>query len=330
MNDGFGDFVSWSELRDFRKLASETFWWLPAYREKEVKLPKGIVAMSNPLLRISSVRTHILLFAMVLLFVNASAVVAQNANTPAGNTNTNTAANTNTNANANVNANANTNTQNTNANTDTNANANTNQSATAAAVEQEARRSRIAATYWFPVVIAAMFGLVLIPFAWTIMRAIRYSKSTFNNPLGLPEGSLRAMLAFMLVSFLGFYVLASILSITDIKPPEFLIGIVATVIGFYFGSRSVEDKGAASVRTGSVAGTVTDKSGTAAVGAAVNLTQGVKKFTQPTDLNGKYRIENVPSGDYDIQASLSGHNPSDSAKVKIAAAATQTVDLKLK
>lgn len=289
--------------------------------------------MSNPLPGISSARTHILVFAMVLLFVNASAVMAQNANANAnanaGNTNANTAANTNANVNANVNANANANTQNTN--TTTNANANTNQRDAAVALEQEARRSRIAATYWFPVVIAAMFGLVLIPFAWTIMRAIRYSKSTFNNPLGLPEGSLRAMLAFMLVSFLGFYVLASILSISDIKPPEFLIGIVATVIGFYFGSRSMEDKGAAtSVRTGSVAGTVTDKNGSAAVGATVELTQGVKKFTQPTDLNGKYRIENVPSGDYDIQASLSGHTPSDPAKVKIAAAATQTVDLKLK
>ena len=280
--------------------------------------------MSNPLLQISSARMHILVFAMLLLFVNASDVIAQNANAPA-----NTNANANANSNANVNANANTNTQNTN--TNTNATANTNQSDTAAAVAQEDRRSRIAATYWFPVVIAAMFGLVLIPFAWTIMRAIRYSKSTFNNPLGLPEGSLRAMLAFMLVSFLGFYVLASILSISDIKPPEFLIGIVATVIGFYFGSRNVEDKGAAtSVRTGSVAGTVTDKSGSPAVGATVELTQGVKKITQPTDLNGKYRIENVPAGDYDIQASLSGHTPSDSAKVKVAAGATQTVDLKLK
>jgi hypothetical protein len=278
--------------------------------------------MSNPLLRISSARAHILVFAMVLLFVNASALMAQNANTPAGNTNANTGANSN------ANVNANTNTQNTN--TNTNANANTNQSDTAAAVAQEDRRTRIAATYWFPVVVAAMFGLVLIPFAFTIIRAIRYSKSTFNNPLGLPEGSLRAMLAFMLVSFLGFYVLASILSISEIKPPEFLIGIVATVIGFYFGSRTTEDKGTSTPpRTGSVAGTVTDPSGSPAVGATVELLQsGVKKFTQATDLNGKYKIENVPIGDYDIQASLGSH--SNSAKVKVAAAATQTVDLKLK
>lgn len=278
--------------------------------------------MSNSLLRISSACMHILAFVTVLLFVNGYAAMAQNANAPANTNNASTV----TDSNANVNADATTNTQN------TNANANTNQSDTAAMVAQEARRTRIADTYWFPVVVAAMFGLVLIPFAWTIMRAIRYSKSTFNNPLGLPEGSLRAMLAFMLVSFIGFYVLASILSISDIKPPEFLIGIVATVIGFYFGSRSLEDRGAGtSVRTGDVAGTVTDKNGSPAAGATVELSQsGVKKFSQPTDLNGKYKIENVPTGNYDVQASLSGHTPSDSAKVKIAAGATQTADLKLK
>lgn len=283
--------------------------------------------MSKRLFRISSARTRVLVFAMVLL-VSAPALMAQNTNTP-GNANANTSGNTN----ANVNANANTNTQNTNANTNANANqnTNTNQSDNAAAIAQEDRRSRIAATFWFPAIVALMFALVLIPFAWTIMRAIRYSKSTFNNPLGLPEGSLRAMLAFMLVSFIGFYVLASILSISDIKPPEFLIGIVATVIGFYFGSRTNEDKTTGtSVRTGTVDGTVTDKTGAAAVGATVELTAGTKKFTQPTDVNGKYKIENVPAGDYDIRASLTGHTPSDTAKVKVTAGGTQTANLKLK
>jgi hypothetical protein len=174
-----------------------------------------------------------------------------------------------------------------------------------------------------------MFGLVLIPFAWTIVRAIRFSKSTFNSPLGLPEGSLRAMLAFTLVAFLGFYVLASILSMSELKPPDFLLGIVATVIGFYFGSRTGE--GGAAARNGSVEGSVVDKNGSPATGASVALSQsGVKKFTRTADVNGKYRFDSVPLGNYEIQASLSGHNPSDSKKVTVTAGDPQTVDLQLK
>ena len=280
--------------------------------------------MPNQFCRDSLAHTHILVFAMLLLFANAPAVTAQNVNASPGNTN----ANTNTNANANANTNANT--QNTNANA--NQNENTNQSGDAPTVAEQRRRDEVARTTWFPILVALMFALVLIPFAWTIMRAIRYSKSTFNNPLGLPEGSLRAMLAFMLVSFLGFYVLASILSISDIKPPEFLIGIVATVIGFYFGSRSLEERGASTaVRTGAVEGTVTDKAGAPAVGATVELSQsGVKKFTQPTDITGKYKVDNVPTGNYDVQATLSGHNPSNSSKIKVSAGTTQKADLQLK
>ena len=117
-----------------------------------------------------------------------------------------------------------------------------------------------------------MFAIVLIPFAWTIMRAIHFSKSTFNSPLGLPEGSLRAMLAYILVTFLGFYVLATILSISEVKPPDFLLGIVATVIGFYFGSRSSETKTAGTAE-GSVEGSVVDNTGAAARGATVNLSR---------------------------------------------------------
>ena len=163
------------------------------------------------------------------------------------------------------------------------------------------------------------------------MRAIRFAKPTYNSPLGLPEGSLRAMLAFMLVSFLGFYVLASILSISDIKPPDFLLGIVATVIGFYFGSRSAEEKAGAATRPGSVEATVVDKNGSPAAGAIVEVSQsGVKKLTQSADLNGKCRFDSVPVGNYDVQASLTGHIPSDPAKVNVTAGAAQTANLKLK
>jgi len=163
------------------------------------------------------------------------------------------------------------------------------------------------------------------------MRVILRSKSSFRSPLGLPDGSLRAVLAFLLVAFLGFYVYASVLSLTPFNVPESLLGIIGTVIGFYFGSRSTDAAGATAGRTGSVEGTVVDSSNSPAVGATIELSQGTtKKFTQTADLNGKYDFDNVPIGDYEIQASKSGSTPSDSAKVKVAAGGTQTVNLKLK
>lgn len=194
-------------------------------------------------------------------------------------------------------------------------------------------RAKLLESNWYPFVISLLFGVLLLGFAATIARVILRSKSSFRSPLGLPEGSLRAMLAFMLVAFLGFYVYASVLSLSDFKLPEALLGIIATVIGFYFGSRSVEGAGAVarSEQTGSIDGSVIDNSGTPAGGATVDLSQaGVKKFTQAAELSGKFKFDNVPIGEYDIQASKSGHNPSDPAKVKVTTGRTQTVNLKLK
>lgn len=194
-------------------------------------------------------------------------------------------------------------------------------------------RAKLIESTWYPLVISLLFGVLLLGFAGTIARVILRSKSSFRSPLGLPEGSLRAMLAFMLVAFLGFYVYASVLSLSEFKLPEALLGIIATVIGFYFGSRSVEGSGAVarSEQTGSIDGSVLDNSGTPAGGATVDLSQaGVKKFTQTADLSGKFKFDNVPIGEYDIQASKSGHTPSDSAKAKVITGRALTVNLKLK
>ena len=264
---------------------------------------------------------------IALLLVAGSVVQAQNTNNANNNANSNTA-NNNTNNNNNANANTNTN-QNNNANGNTNQNTQPTAAPNASAVA-EARRDKLPATYWFPAIISLMFAFVVVPFAWTIMRAIRFSKHTFNSPLGLPEGSLRAMLAFMLVSYLGFYVLVSILSLTELKPPDFLLGIVATVIGFYFGSRQGEDKaGGAAAPTGGVEGKVEDNTGAPAIGATVQLSQpSGRKLTATTDVNGQYKIEKVPVGDYNIEATTTGHT-SGSQKVSVKAGAPQTVNLKL-
>lgn len=194
-------------------------------------------------------------------------------------------------------------------------------------------RAKLLESSWYPLVVSLLFGVLLLGFAATIARVILRSKSSFRSPLGLPEGSLRAMLAFLLVAFLGFYVYASVLSLSDFQLPQALLGIIATVIGFYFGSRSVEGAaaGARLEQTGSVEGSVLDNNGTPAGGATVDLSQaGVKKFTQPADLSGKFKFDDVPIGDYDIQASKSDHTPSDPAKVKVTTGRTQTVNLKLK
>jgi hypothetical protein len=189
-------------------------------------------------------------------------------------------------------------------------------------------------SYLYPIVVSLLFGVPVIGFALVLMRAIRYSKFTYHNPLGLPDGTFRDILAFMLVSFLGLYIFSSIINVTEFKPPESLLGIIATVIGFYFGSRSAEarqgDKGGVG-GVGGVEGTVLTNAGSPAAGATVDLSQsGNKKFTQTADPSGKFRFDHVPSGDYDIQASLAGQTPSDPAKVKVTAGSTQTVSLKLK
>ena len=280
--------------------------------------------------RLSRKFKPLLVLVMGLLLASGCIAKAQPPNT---NTNTNTSS-ANTAANTNVNANSNTNT-----NYNQNQNANDNRGGSvqvpAGPTGPTGTLANLINSYWYKVVVSLLFGFVLIGFAYTIMRAIRFSKFTFNNPLGLPDGSLRAVLAFLLVTFLGFYVFASVMSGTEFKPPDALLGIIATVIGFYFGSRTTTEARVASeakaASTGSVEGIVLDKAGSPAAGATVDLLQaGNKKFTQTADPNGKVKFDNVPIGNYDIQAALTGQTPSNPAKVKVTAGGAQTVSLQLK
>jgi hypothetical protein len=139
------------------------------------------------------------------------------------------------------------------------------------------------------------------------------------------------MLAYILVAYIGFYILASVLSFSEFKPPEFLIGIVATVIGFYFGSRSGDDRGAGAVKPGVVQGTVTNNQGAVAAKATVDLYQSsVKKDTETTDDKGNYKFDKIAAGEYEIQATAQGSQPSDLTKVTLKAGETKSVDLRLK
>ncbi|MDQ3800744.1 MAG: carboxypeptidase-like regulatory domain-containing protein [Acidobacteriota bacterium] len=285
------------------------------------------------------------LFALVLpltgLFVAGAQDNANNTNVNAGNANANNtnrgnANNTNGNTNGNRNGNANNTNTNTNGNGSAGGNTGSNQgnnnnSNSAVNEREEKRRDTLAESYVFKGFTYLIFGVLLIPFIYIIYRSIKYSSATYRSPLGLPDGSVRAILAYILVAFIGFYILASVLSLSEFKPPEFLVGIVATVIGFYFGSRTGEDKNAGARTGGVVQGTVTDKTGAPAGGASVDLSQkDGKKITQKADANGKYKFDNVAAGDYELQASLEGHTPSDVAKVKATTGANQTHNLSLK
>ena len=280
------------------------------------------------------------LLALAFLLTGASAANAQG-NANGGNTNNGNANTGNVNANVNRNGNENTNTnanvnnnRNGNAN-NANANRNSNQGTGTIDPEEVTRWNEVSGSLWFRSFVTLAFVGVLGFFVYTIARAILRSRSTFRSPLGLPDGSLRAMLAFLLVTFLGLYVYAGVLSLSpSFKPPDFLIGVVATVVGFYFGSRANEERGGgagAGARAGTVEGTVTDRSGTPVAKAKVELSQsGVVKDTEETDAKGSYRIDNVAPGEYEIQATAAGTEPSDRTKVTVKANAAQAVNLKLK
>lgn len=290
---------------------------------------------------ISSISKFFVLFALILLFTNATIVNSQNstnsANGNVANSNANAASNGNAggsttgnttpspNGNVGFNGNGNTTgntTSSPNGNTNSNTNGNSNK-------DEEGRKKDLAGSYWFPAIMTLLFLGLFGTFTFIIARAIYYSGSTYRSPLGLPDGTFRAILAYTLVIFLGFYILAGVLSLSDFKPPDFLLGIIATVIGFYFGSRTAEDRGSG-IRVGIVQGSVKDKNGTAAFGATVDLSQsGSKKFTQNADTLGNFKFDNVPVGDYDIKASLADQ-ASDIVKLKVTTSQSQPLELKLK
>lgn len=57
---------------------------------------------------------------------------------------------------------------------------------------------------------------------------------------------------------------------------------------------------------------------------------GVEKRKEPTDDSGECKKIAVPVGDYDVEASLAPHNPSDKTRVTVAAGENRPVELKLK
>jgi hypothetical protein len=176
----------------------------------------------------------------------------------------------------------------------------------------EIRQNSLSQSWWYRVSVLVLFALLLVVFGFTIYRVIRYSKSSFRNAGGFPVGSFRAILAFTLVAYLGFYILASVLSITSFPLPDSLLGIVATVIGFYFGSRNTEEGSAEAGPAGLVRGMVTAGPNPAR-GALVKFKRedGTEPYIRVTDVEGHFTAVNAKPGKYTVRAEVTGLPPGE-------------------
>lgn len=194
--------------------------------------------------------------------------------------------------------------------------------------KQEARRDQLVQYNGFYFLVFILFISMLIPFIWAVVMGTSGSASTGNRPLGLPVGSFRAILAYSLVVYLGFYVLTSILSVSQFTPPDFLSGIVATVIGFYFGSRS-GDEGEASQKTGTVRGIVRRDANHPAQGATVKFTRsadGTEPYSRISDLDGRFELRGTAPGKYKVKASLTGYT-FDEPEITVAEGSDHEVEI---
>ncbi|MBU4260572.1 MAG: carboxypeptidase-like regulatory domain-containing protein [Proteobacteria bacterium] len=196
---------------------------------------------------------------------------------------------------------------------------------------EEARRNQLANSNWYYILVSCMFLCVLGPFVLAIYRGTSGSHTTGHRPLGLPVGSFRSILAYSLVAYLGFFVLTSILSVSQFAPPDFLLGIVATVIGFYFGSRA-GDEGEASQKTGTVLGIV--RYGTnPARGASVKFKRsadGTEPYSRISDLEGRFVLKGAAPGKYKVCASLTGSSPSDEQEISVAEGSDHEIEILIK
>jgi hypothetical protein len=84
-------------------------------------------------------------------------------------------------------------------------------------------------------IIAIIIGLVFGVIIATLWFARKHQDETewWKHPLGLPNGSIRAIIALILVIAIILY---------GNQPQPWLMGVVGTIIGFYFGSRSINNK----------------------------------------------------------------------------------------
>jgi hypothetical protein len=192
------------------------------------------------------------------------------------------------------------------------------------------RQNGLSQSLWYRISVLLLFTLLLAVFGYTIYRVIRFSKSSFRNAGGFPVGSFRAILAFTLVAYLGFYILASVLSITLFPLPDSLLGIVATVIGFYFGSRNTEEGSAEAGPAGVVRGLV-NAGPSPARGALVKFKRedGTEPYMRVTDVEGRFAPVNAKPGKYTVRAEVTGL-PAGEVTVTVSEGSDQEIVIPIK
>src|SRR5579859_7627110 len=100
--------------------------------------------------------------------------------------------------------------------------------------------------------------------------------------------------------------------------------------GFLFVTATVS-RVAAQVETATISGTATDSSGAALVGAAVQARNTGTNIAQSTvtDAAGRYRIPDLPIGNYDVQTSLSGFQTVVHKGITLTVGANLVIDFSL-
>lgn len=195
----------------------------------------------------------------------------------------------------------------------------------------EVRRNNLVSYWWYHPIIILVFVLLSGAFVGVITRGILFSRATFRTATGLPVGSFRAILAYTLVLFLGFYVLISLLVVAPFPPPEFLLGIVATVVGFYFGSRSGEEAGLLDSKAGAVRGIV--RKGSNPVSGAVvkfKATDGTEPFSRITDVDGRFDLRGAKPGKYKVIAEIKSPPGTGEQEVSVTEGSDQEIEILVK
>jgi uncharacterized BrkB/YihY/UPF0761 family membrane protein len=83
-------------------------------------------------------------------------------------------------------------------------------------------------------IIVILWGISLYLMKAQGLEAKAWVKEWSTRSLGLPQGSVRALIAFLLVFILIYLIITGVPD--DLELPDWLIGILGTVIGFYFGT----------------------------------------------------------------------------------------------
>jgi hypothetical protein len=87
----------------------------------------------------------------------------------------------------------------------------------------------------------------------------------------------------------------------------------------------------AQIGTGTISGTVTDSSGGAIVGSAVQITNVDRNIVRSTvtDSQGRYRMSDLPIGNYEVQASVAAFQTSIQKGIKLTVGSHPVVDVTL-